>query len=107
MEKVKIATISEIAEKGQIYRRLLGKSYLLRKEGEEYIVFEYICRHQGADLTQGREENGILTCPRHGWKYRMDTGENIEGDGRPLKRCPFEIVDGNLYLILGSGNQEY
>lgn len=102
MEKIKIATIEEVEQKKQVVKRLLGKTYIIRKDGDSYIVLEYMCRHQGADLTTGKEEKDIVICPRHKWKYNKNTGENIEGNGEPLKRYPIQIVGDKIFIILGS-----
>lgn len=102
-----MTTRMEIEEKKQILKKILGKSYLIRKIDEGYVVFEYMCRHQGADLSTGKEEDGIITCSRHQWKYKKDTGDNIEGDGRPLKKCPIQIIDDDIFLVLSSDNEEY
>ncbi len=107
MDKIKIATVNEVELKKQLFKKVLGKSYLIRKIGGGYEVLEYMCRHQGADLNMGKEENGIVTCPRHHWKYSKDSGENIEGDGQPLKKCEVEILGENIYILLDLCNQEY
>jgi len=106
VERIKIATVHELNEKKQIFKKFLGKNYLIRKINDNYVVFEYMCRHQGADLSSGKEENGIVTCPRHQWKYKIDSGENIEGDGRPLKQCPIEIIEDDIFVVLGSCSQK-
>lgn len=106
VERIRIATIPEIKEKKQICKKFLGKNYLIRKSGGNYVAFEYTCRHQGADLISGKEKDGIVTCPRHQWKYKVDSGENIEGDGRPLKQCSIEIIGEDIFIILGSCNQK-
>ncbi len=31
-----------------------------------------VCRHRGAELTNGCGEASMLTCPYHGWTYRLD-----------------------------------
>ncbi len=106
MKKIRVTTCAEVEEKKQVFKKILGKSYLIKKNGEKYEIFEYMCRHQGADLSNGKEERGIITCARHQWKYKKDTGENIEGDGRPLKKCPIEIVEGDIFIVLSSGYHE-
>ncbi|MGC8739040.1 MAG: Rieske (2Fe-2S) protein [Candidatus Hydrogenedens sp.] len=106
MERIKIATIDELDKKKQIFKKFLGKNYLIRKKDNSYVVFEYMCRHQGADLSLGKEENGVVTCPRHQWKYKIDSGENIKGDGRPIKQCPIEIKGRDIFIILSLCNQK-
>ena len=36
--------------------------------------FDRYCPHQGADLQQARIQNGILVCPRHGWRFDLEGG---------------------------------
>lgn len=37
------------------------------------------CPHQGADLKNATVVNGVITCPRHFWKFCADTGKCISG----------------------------
>jgi nitrite reductase (NADH) small subunit/3-phenylpropionate/trans-cinnamate dioxygenase ferredoxin subunit len=32
------------------------------------------CPHMGASLAGGEVENGIVTCPWHGWRFRVSDG---------------------------------
>jgi nitrite reductase (NADH) small subunit/3-phenylpropionate/trans-cinnamate dioxygenase ferredoxin subunit len=33
-----------------------------------------MCPHMGASLSEGYVENGIVTCPWHAWRFRLDNG---------------------------------
>jgi 3-phenylpropionate/trans-cinnamate dioxygenase ferredoxin subunit len=37
------------------------------------------CTHLGGDLSKGILEGNIITCPRHGSKFDVTTGENTLG----------------------------
>nr|WP_272923977.1 Rieske 2Fe-2S domain-containing protein [Streptomyces sp. SID3343] len=51
------------------------------------------CPHAGedlahADVTHDEIEAGVLECPRHHWKWRLDTGECVAGGTVPLRVAP-------------------
>jgi Rieske 2Fe-2S family protein len=60
---------------------------LVRDEAGEIRGYYNTCRHRGAQLcaaTEGRRPAGGLTCPYHGWNYRLDgTLARIPSAGRP------------------------
>ena len=46
----------------------------------KYKISKY-CPHQGADLSYGwTDENGNWVCPRHRWKFDLDTGKCINAN---------------------------
>lgn len=60
-----------------------GKSAIVNLRGEEIALFNYKgkyfavsnkCPHKGAPLGEGRIEEGILICPNHEWRYRLEDG---------------------------------
>ena len=57
---------------------LLGESLVfLRANGRPYALFDR-CAHRGMPLSEGKcWTEGTLTCPYHGWTYRLHDGELI------------------------------
>jgi UDP-MurNAc hydroxylase len=54
------------------------KISVLDDDGAEYMINRF-CPHQGADLCNAAIEDGMLICPRHGWKFNLKKdGINIE-----------------------------
>lgn len=54
----------------------------LEVNGRRLRVQRY-CPHQGTDLQEvGQLEDNVLVCPRHGWKFCLETGAclNVEGE---------------------------
>ncbi|MCX8064078.1 MAG: Rieske (2Fe-2S) protein [Candidatus Hydrogenedentes bacterium] len=93
---------SELSEGDTKLKKLMGKTYLVRKNASGIQVIEYMCRHQLASLELGKLEGNVITCPRHNWKYDITTGECIFGDGTPLKFCKFEEDSEWIYLVVDS-----
>ncbi len=80
---------------------LLGKKVgvIKRSDGSFYAI-EVGCKHQGADLTNGKMKNGIATCPRHGWQYDLESGECLNEDSPKLRRHDLKIEDGVIWISL-------
>jgi nitrite reductase/ring-hydroxylating ferredoxin subunit len=43
---------------------------------------ENVCRHVGNPIDDGFVEGGCVTCPWHGWRYDLRTGEHMTFFGR-------------------------
>lgn len=40
-----------------------------------YYAIDDTCLHRGGPLGEGELEGHVVTCPWHGWKYDVKTGE--------------------------------
>lgn len=79
--------------------RILGRLIaLIRNEDGSLRAMEGGCKHQQADLTLGRLQNGIVTCPRHGWQYNWETGACIKGNGTPLRAYACKEENGFIWI---------
>jgi nitrite reductase/ring-hydroxylating ferredoxin subunit len=54
-----------------------GHEILLAKVGESFYAVGNRCAHMGGDLSAGKLEGNIITCPRHGSQYDIRDGTNI------------------------------
>ena len=56
-----------------------GKKILVvNVEGKIYAI-NGVCTHLGGDLSKGKLEGKIITCPRHGSRFDVTTGESVSG----------------------------
>ncbi len=82
-----------------------GKKVVI--DGEEIALFTVdgkicavsnMCPHQKFQkLHDGMFENGVVTCPMHGWSYDVRTGVSTNASGR-LK--VFEVIEKNGKVII-------
>lgn len=87
-------------------RHLLGRPVGIRQNAAgEISALELACRHQGADLSAGNREGGrdggrssIVTCPRHAWRYDLETGACLTDPTLPLRPLAVKHEGGNLYV---------
>jgi nitrite reductase/ring-hydroxylating ferredoxin subunit len=63
--------------------------------GGVFHAFDATCPHKGGPLVGGRLEAGELTCPWHGYRYALATGENLApGVGTRVRLFPARVRDG-------------
>lgn len=91
--------------------RLLGERLIAFRatNGELGLVDEF-CAHRGASLWFGRNEEGGIRCPYHGWKYNAK-GECVEVPSEPpdsgfcsrirLTAYPMEEKGGVIWAYMG------
>ena len=101
MQFVKIAQRNEF--EGKRFKRvtLLARKLAIFKEPDgSFYGIEIACKHQNWDLTTGRIEGDIATCPRHHWKYNIRTGECLTHDSLRLRRYPVKVEGDDIYIAL-------
>jgi 3-phenylpropionate/trans-cinnamate dioxygenase ferredoxin subunit len=54
-----------------------GHEILLAKVGGSYYATENRCPHLGGDLSEGRLEGTVVTCPRHGSQFDLRDGNMV------------------------------
>jgi 3-phenylpropionate/trans-cinnamate dioxygenase ferredoxin subunit len=79
MAFVKVAETSEIPI-GTMKMVKPGETEILivNVDGTFYAIRNR-CTHQGGDLSQGKLEGNVVTCPRHGSRFDVTTGKNLSG----------------------------
>lgn len=96
---VKLAQVSDIPD-GQsiIVESPEGLSIVLFKLNGQIYAIENRCPHMGGPLGEGAIEDGIITCPWHGWQFDIPTGccENMPGED--ARRIPIIVEGNNIYL---------
>ena len=70
-------------------------------EGNLGLVDEF-CAHRGASLWFGRNEEGGLRCPYHGWKYDV-TGQCVELPSEPAEKRIHNKIRLKSYPLIERG----
>lgn len=66
--------------------------------GELYAI-DNRCTHQNAELTGGRIRSGYISCPLHGVRFNLQTGEPMGQLTRlPVRTHMIRIEDGRILL---------
>jgi 3-phenylpropionate/trans-cinnamate dioxygenase ferredoxin subunit len=103
---VKVAETKEIPL-GSMKMVKPGESEILivNVDGRFYAIGNK-CTHMGGDLSKGKLEGNVVTCPRHGSKFDVTTGKAISGPKigffklKTGDELPYEVkVEENEILI--------
>ncbi len=73
----KAATTSELkdGEKKKVF--LGGAEIMLARVGDGYYALANRCPHMGGDLSAGKLEGTVITCPLHDSQFDVRDGHNI------------------------------
>ena len=66
---------------------------------EGWAAIDHRCPHEGGPLADGIVADRCVTCPLHGWRFDLDTGEAGNADARVRT---YEVLerDGELWLAV-------
>ena len=95
---IKAADINDFKNKKIKSVTIFGKKVGIIKRDSEYYAIEIGCKHQGADITKGLISGDVATCPRHGWKFNLVTGECLNHNASKLRRYGLKI-DGEVIMV--------
>jgi nitrite reductase/ring-hydroxylating ferredoxin subunit len=77
MAKVVVGKTSDIPEGKMINLTSAGKEILVANVAGNYYAIGNICNHAGAELHEGELDGKEVTCPWHGSKWDVTTGNLI------------------------------
>lgn len=91
--------LSEIPESGARDFVVEREGLLLVRRGDTVKCYGAYCPHRGIIVdTRDIEEDGLLTCYRHGYRFDLDTGECLTAPGLNLETHEVSIVDGKVMV---------
>lgn len=64
------------------------------RTGESARVYDSNCPHQSTNIPELSICENHLTCPKHDWKFDLETGDCIEKGNQPLKSFESRVRDG-------------
>ena len=78
---------------------LNGKNICLGKFKDNLFAFAFKCPHAGGNLSEGYiDALGNIVCPLHRYKYSMENGRNVSGEGYYLKHWPVQIKEDGVFV---------
>ena len=102
MAKIVIGKTSDITEGKLTHVTASGKEILVTKIGGNYYAMNDICNHAGAELHEGELNGKELTCPWHGAKWDVTTGNLIwfPQKLKPQESFKVKVEDDTVYVEL-------
>lgn len=101
MDFVYVADISEIPVGTMKLLRIEDREVLIVNVQGEYYALSNKCPHAGGSLSQGRLDNNIITCLKHGAEIDVTTGkivvEDNEEEEKEIRLLNFKGKDERIY----------
>ena len=100
MAKVVVGKTSEVQDGKLMHITAGGKEIVVTKLDGNYYAMDNVCTHAGADLHEGELNNNELTCPWHGARWDIKTGNLISFPQKlkPLQSHKISIEKDTLYV---------
>jgi len=76
-EFIRLTNINELAEGTMKKYQVQGKEILIARIEGKYYASQNKCPHFGGDLSKGKLEGPIVTCPRHGSQFNLIDGTMV------------------------------
>lgn len=78
-----VGRLDEIPDGGSIRRTACGKEIALFRKGDQIYAIDAACPHRSGPLDGAAlEEDFIVTCPWHGWRFDIRTGKSPTHPGQ-------------------------
>jgi 3-phenylpropionate/trans-cinnamate dioxygenase ferredoxin subunit len=112
---VEIANVGELDDGTMMRLTIKENEILVARVGDKYFCADNRCPHMGGNLSQGKLDGTIITCPRHHSQFDLTDGHVIrwtEWTGlkltaakifkspRPLKTYKIKVEDEKIWVML-------
>lgn len=93
---------SAVTEGEGVAVEIRGQSVLVCRSGGRLYAVSNRCTHASSRLEGGKVCDGVITCPLHGAKFRLSTGECLfrRLNYAPLQTFAVREVDGLVHVEL-------
>ena len=81
---------------------------LFNVEGEIYAL-DNTCPHAGGPLGEGSLEKDCVSCPWHGWKFNVRTGQRLKNPSQAWTVQSFDVkvIDGEIQVLVPTTEGKY
>jgi len=76
-----------------------GKDILVANIDGKYYAIGGKCTHMHGDLSKGKLEGKVVTCPRHGSRFDVTTGSRLAGPAKSNEPVYELRVDGKSIKV--------
>ena len=92
--------LSDIPEGSIRATEIGGEKLLLSRQGSVVTCFQNACAHLGFPLHDGEIEDGIITCPHHGFQYDLASGECLTAPEVALQSHAVRVIGERVEVRL-------
>ena len=101
MPLVKVAEIAQIPPGTARVVRAQGKMLALYNVDGNFYATDNTCTHVGGPLGEGRLDGSVITCPWHGSRFEVKTGQVVGPPARrPVATIPVHVEGTSVFAEL-------
>jgi Fe-S cluster biogenesis protein NfuA/nitrite reductase/ring-hydroxylating ferredoxin subunit len=97
-----VCRLDEIPQGGVSAKVVGGHNVILSRQGAIVSCFENACAHLGMEIDGGAVENGVITCPYHGFQYDLATGECLTAREVQLQAHAVKVTGNRVEVRLAT-----
>ena len=97
---VKVASINDLKPGENKVVNVNGTDVALFNVEGEFFAINNTCLHRGGPLGEGFLEGDVVTCPWHGWRYNVKTGQNIVMPNAHVPTYKVKVESNNVLVAL-------
>ncbi len=88
----KAADLVDVPDGDTIILEVANRSVMLSRFGDTVTCFDNSCAHMGMAMDGGEIADGFITCPYHGFKYSLESGECLTAPEVQLQPHAVRVV---------------
>lgn len=92
--------LADLAEGETRFVEIAGQSVILTRFTDTVSCFRNACAHMALEMTQGEIRDTILTCPHHGFRYALESGECLTAPEVQLQPHAVRVKGANIEVRL-------
>ena len=98
MPFVRVVGVSDLKPGENKVVEVNGEQVALFNVDGEFFAISNTCAHRGGPLGEGYLEGDVVTCPWHGWRFNVKTGNNAIMPNMKVQNYQVK-VEGNDVLV--------
>lgn len=103
MSMVEVAKVNDIPSGLMKSFPIEGNEILICNIDGNFYAINNTCTHAGGYLSKGNLEGKIVTCPRHGAKFDVTSGECISGPKMGIFKTKGKNIHTYQVIIIDNG----
>lgn len=114
-QEYNVGTVDELEDGSRILTEIKGQEIAVFRVEDNFYAVANFCVHQSGPLCEGDltgqmcvadngydwlydDEERIITCPWHGWRFDVTTGKNVQDDRYRAPTYDVEVRDGDIFV---------
>lgn len=97
-----VCTLAEIPPAGALFTRVGTQPVIVSHTDAGVQCFQNACAHMGWPLDNGAIADGILTCPSHGFRYDLRSGECLTAPEVQLEVHAVRVIGDRVEVRLAA-----